>query len=119
MNNRSHASRAEKHQRKLDAGSLANRFPEVANIVVSMVYHQRGMKQTIARTVNFVPSSYALFSVDCLNKDCSEGGFDLTTVIVNMVRSHRGSTRGELACIGGPTENHSSIEYEVAIQYAQ
>ncbi len=117
MNSRSNASRTEKIQKRLDAGSLANHFPEVAGIVVSMTYSQRGMKQAMPRTVNFVPSSCALFSIDCLSKGCTDGGFDLTQIISGMVRDHRDSVKGELTCDGGPVQEHSSIEYEVAIQY--
>ncbi|HSW62948.1 MAG TPA: hypothetical protein VLH56_06545 [Dissulfurispiraceae bacterium] len=118
MNSRSNASRAEKIQRRLEAGSLANHFPDVSGIVVSMSYSQRGMKLAMPRTVNFVPSSYAIFSIDCLSKGCVDGGFDLTHVIAGMVRNRKESTKGELTCVGGPAQDHSSIAYEVAIQYA-
>jgi hypothetical protein len=118
MANRNNAAQAEKKQKRLDAGSLANHFPDVTGIVVNMSYKQLGMKQPMPRTVNFVPSSYALFSIDCLSKECTDGGFDLTRVISGMVGNHKESTKGELTCEGGPAHKHSHIEYEVTIQYA-
>lgn len=118
MTSRNNAAQAEKKLKRQEAGLMANHFPNVSGIVVSMLYRQFGMKQAMPRTVNFVPSSYAVFSIDCLSKDCTDGGFDLTTVISGMVRNHKGSIQGELTCEGGPTQNHSSIKYEVTIQYS-
>ena len=108
----------ERAQQKLDAGVVATHFPEVASIVVSMTYNQRGIARSLPRVVNFFPSSYAFFSVACLNKDCVGGGFDLTRIITSMIGSRREVTKGELSCEGnGPSAGHSAIVYEVAIQY--
>ncbi len=105
--------------RELDAGFVAAQFPEVAGIVISMMYNQRGIEKSLPRTVNFFPGSYAFFRVDCLNKDCVDGGFDLTQVITGMIRNRREAAKGELSCEGnGPSADHSAIVYEVAIQYA-
>jgi hypothetical protein len=119
MNSRKNAARVERQQRKVDAGFMVAQFPEVASIVVSMMYNQRGIQKSLPRVVNFFPGSYALFRIDCLNKECSEGGFDLTQVITGMVRSRREAAEGNLSCEGvGPSADHSTIAYEVAIQYA-
>jgi hypothetical protein len=60
-----------------------------------------------------------LFRVACLNKECVDGGFDLTQVITGMIRNRRGAAKGELCCEGNdPSAGHSTIVYEVAIQYA-
>jgi hypothetical protein len=118
MNNRQKQSvRAERKQQKLEAGFMSSLFPEVASINISMVYNQKGIKQSMPRTVNFFPASYAFFRVDCLSKECVEGGFDFTDIISSMVRSRKVSANGELGCGGGPVEDHSAIVYEVAIQY--
>ncbi|MEK7332375.1 MAG: hypothetical protein AAB017_03265 [Nitrospirota bacterium] len=120
MNSRKNVARAERLQRRVDAGFMAKQFPEVTSIVISMMYNQKGIQKSLPRTVNFFPSSYALFRVDCLSKDCADGGFDLTQVITAMVRNHREATKGELSCEGNsPSADHSAIAYEVAIQYAQ
>lgn len=122
MNNSVYAKRnsakAEMRQRKLDAGFVKDRFPEVEGIVVSMAYQQRGMQKSLNRVVNFFPDSSALFVVDCLNKDCVNGGFDLTRVITAMIRHRKEKAKGDLSCEGeGPSANHSTIAYEVAIKY--
>jgi hypothetical protein len=119
INSRKNAARMERQQRKIDAGFMVNKFPQVASIVISMMYSQRGIQKSLPRVVNFFPGSYALFRIDCLNKECIEGGFDLTQVITEMVRHGRKATKGDLSCEGdGPSADHSTIAYEVAIQYA-
>jgi hypothetical protein len=117
MNNKKNVTRTERMQQRLDAGSVADHFPEVASIDIRMTYNQKGIK-SLLRTFRFSPGSYAYFRVDCLSKDCVDGGFDLTQVITGMIRKRRESTKGELCCVGGnPAADHSAIVYEVAIQY--
>jgi hypothetical protein len=112
------AAREEKQQRKLDAGFMEAQFPEVAGIVISMIYNQRGIQKSMPRVVNFFPGSYALFRVDCLNKECVDGGFDLSQLITGMIRNHKEAAKGDLICEGNSTSaSHSTIAYEVAIQY--
>ena len=112
------AAREEKQQRKLDAGFVEAQFPEVAGIVVSMIYNQRGIQRSMPRVVNFFPGSYALFRIECLNKECVDGGFDLSQVITGMIRNHKEAAKGDLTCEGNSTSaNHSTIAYDVAIQY--
>jgi hypothetical protein len=117
-NSRKNATRTERKQQRIDAGLIAAQFPEVAQIVVSMIYNQKGIKQSLPRTVNFFPSSYALFRVDCLSKDCLDGGFDLTPVITSMIGKRKKASKGDLSCEGdGSSAGHSAIVYEIAIQY--
>lgn len=117
MNNRKNEARIERMQQRLEAGSVAQHFPEVGSIVINMTYNQRGTK-SILRTFNFSPSSYAFFRIDCLRKDCVDGGFDLTQVITAMIRTSRAVANGDLSCEGNDSSvNHSDIVYEVAIQY--
>ena len=105
-------------QERLDAGLVAARFPEVAAIVISMTYTQSEIAKSLPRLVNFFPSSYAVFRVDCLNKNCLHGGFDLDRIITAMIRHRREASKGQLSCRGeGPSTGHSEIVYEVVIRY--
>jgi hypothetical protein len=118
-NSRKNAARLERLKQRDDAGLVSANFPEVANIVISMSYNQIGLNKSMLRTVNFFPGSSAFFRVDCVNKDCVDGGFDLTRVISVMVKNHKETTIGKLSCEGnGPSAGHSAITYEVAIQYS-
>jgi len=118
-NSRKSAARTERLQQRVDAGFVSAHFPEVDSIVINMLYSQRGIQKSLPRIVNFFPGSYALFRIDCLNKDCVDGGFDLTEVITAMIQSRRGTAKGELSCVGnGSSTDHSAIVYEVTIQYS-
>lgn len=107
----------ERKQERVDAGFLSKYFPEVASIVISMMYKQKGARP-LQRTLNFSPDSYAFFKVTCLSDDCVDGGFDMTQIITTMIRNHSETSKGELGCSdNGPRPDHSNIVYEVAIQY--
>jgi len=121
MNNNKHTAMMEKRQeimrQKCEAGSVATRFPEVASIIMSMTYTQNGAR-SILRTFHFTPNSDAFFVVNCLRRDCVDGGFDLTKVITAMVRNRKVAAKGTLTCSGTDSSTgHSDIVYEVAIQY--
>ena len=104
-------------QQRREAGSIATHFPEVASIDMNMTYNQKGTK-SILRTFHFTPDSYAFFLINCLRKDCADGGFDLTEVITAMIRNRRVAEKGALSCKGTDSSvTHSDIVYEVAIQY--
>lgn len=117
MTNRKNATRAERKQQQIDAGLVETIFPGVSSIVINIKYSQKGLGQPMPRTVNFFPDSYAFFRVECLNKECVDGGFDFTGIINGMIGNRRTVTKGELDCNGGPVANHSNVAYEVAINY--
>lgn len=114
--------RAEKNkQQKLKAGLISERFPAVSDIVVQMTYYQNAANPILmSRTVNFWPSHHAYFNMDCMKKDCLDGGFDLTSVIVDMIKHRKKSCKGKLKCNGSvepPVSDHASIAYEISIIY--
>ncbi len=122
MNNnkasRKNAAKKEEMQERLKAGVLSANFPEVESIVISMMYSQREIAKSIPRTVHFCPGSYAFFRIGCLNKDCVDGGFDLSQVLTSMIRNRRNAAKGKLDCEGdGASAGHSAIDYEINIQY--
>jgi len=119
MNNKKNASRTERLQQRVLAGFVSTHFPEVKSIVISMMYSQSGIGKSLPRTVNFSPDSSAFFRIDCLNKDCVDGGFDLSQVLNSMIRNRREAAKGQLSCEGnGASADHSDIVYKVDIKYA-
>ena len=121
MNNNKHAAMMERkqeiEQQRREAGSIATHFPEVANIALHMTYNQRGSK-SILRNFQFSPDSYAFFKINCLRKDCVDGGFDLTQVITAMVHNRKTEAKGTIMCEGTDSStNHSDIIYTITIQY--
>jgi hypothetical protein len=111
-------AKAERKQQEAEAGIVSAHFPEVASVVVSMTYKQMGVLEPFQRTVNFFPSSYAIFMVNCLNEGCVGGGFDFSRIVTTMVRDLKSASRGKLRCKGcGPNADFSNVVYEIAIRY--
>ena len=110
-----------KRQNNLAAGLVCDRFPSVSDIVINMTYYQKGEKPILmVRTVNIVPTSYALFKMDCMIRGCDGGGFDLNTVVADMVKTHKKVKKGSIACHGNiesRDSDHARIEYETVIKY--
>ena len=118
MNNKKNAARTERLQQKVQAGFVSAHFPEVKSIVISMMYNQSGIGKSLPRIVNFSPDSSAFFRIDCLSKDCVDGGFDLSQVLNSMIRNRREAEKGQLSCEGnGASADHSGIAYKVVIKY--
>lgn len=108
-------------QRKMEAGLISERFPEVSDIIVQMTYYQNAVNPVLmSRTINFWPSHHAYFNMDCMKRDCIDGGFDLTDIIAGMIKNHKKSSRGKLCCNGSvipPADEHASVSYEITIKY--
>jgi hypothetical protein len=110
-----------KKQVNIAAGLVSDRFPAVSGIVIHMTYYRKAaIPVLMERTINIYPASYAYFKMDCMIKSCDGGGFDLTSIVANMVKTHTKVRKGALVCHGNvdaiPSE-HASITYETVIQY--
>lgn len=116
-NKEKNAAKEYRQQQKIDSGLMLELFPEVKSIVINMQYTQKGLRDTMPRTVNFYPGSYAFFRVGCLSKECAEGGFDFTNILIKMIKDRAMVSNGEISCKGGRAESHSSINYVIAIHY--
>lgn len=110
-------------QRKLSAGLISECFPEVSEIIMRMTYYQKATNSIMMfRTVNFWPSHHAYFNMDCMIKDCNDGGFDLTSVITKMIQNHKKFAKGKLLCNGNIdalTSEHASIAYQITVKYSE
>jgi hypothetical protein len=108
-------------QLRLASGLVSERFPEVSDIVIHMTYYHKGVNPILmVRTVNFFPSGFAYFNMDCMIRGCVDGGFDLTSVISDMIKNHKRLRKGKLICNGKNDDlasDHASIDYEIRIQY--
>lgn len=83
-----------------------------------MTYTQKGLGRPLQRTLNFSPGSNSYFVVECLDKTCLDGGFDLSRVIKEMVRNKKRTSNGKLRCGNRKTADyHSAIDYKIAIKY--
>jgi hypothetical protein len=101
---------------------LSDRFPVVSGIVFHMTYYQKEAANSVLmlRTVNFYPNSDSNFHMQCMIKDCEEGGFDLSKTVANMVKRKKKAAKGNMLCSGkneALSLDHASISYEIAIKY--
>ncbi|MGE5894466.1 MAG: hypothetical protein ACM34I_10460 [bacterium] len=122
MNRQDSLAKAElSKSKKTAAGLIADRFPGVADMVIHMTYyHEAANPVLMERTINVFPTSFAYFQMECMNRDCTNGGFDLTSVIRNMVKNRKKTHKGTLACKGDNkvlSPEHASISYEITIRY--
>jgi hypothetical protein len=108
-------------QANIAAGSVADRFPTVSGIVIHMQYYRKAeIPLLMVRTLNISPASYAVFKMNCMIKSCDGGGFDLTSVVTNMVKTKTKVKKGVIACHGtidALSSKHATIEYETVIRY--
>jgi hypothetical protein len=106
-------------QKRLAERLISERYPKVSSIIIHMQYNH---KVHMIRTVNFFPSSHAYFFMDCLIKDCSNGGFEFAPMIAGMIKKRKKSGNGKCACKGKNSSNVKcdvSIAYEISIKYSR
>ena len=110
-----------KKQVNIAAGLVSDRFPTVSGMVIQMTYYRKAaIPVLMVRTVNISPASYAYFKMDCMIKSCDGGGFDMTSIVANMVKTHKKIKKGSIICHGTIetlTSEHASIAYETVIKY--
>lgn len=108
-------------QKKIAAGLVSDCFPEVSGMVIVMTYFREGLNPVLMlRTVNVFPTAYAYFNMDCMINGCTDGGFDLSPVIKEMVEKHNKLKKGTLFCNGKSAElasDHAHIDYEITIKF--
>ncbi|MBC5825805.1 MAG: hypothetical protein GIW99_01950 [Candidatus Eremiobacteraeota bacterium] len=70
------------------------------------------------------PQFSADFSFDCCNKECVEGGHDITDEVADAIRHKRPTVSGERVCEGwqneervGSTRCHCLLRYTARIAY--
>jgi hypothetical protein len=108
-------------QKKIAAGLVSDCFPEVSGMVIVMTYFREGLNPVLMlRTVNVFPTAYAYFNMDCMINGCTDGGFDLSPVIKEMVEKHNKLKKGTLSCKGKSADlasDHAHIDYEITIKF--
>ncbi len=108
-------------QQRISSGLVSERFPGVSGIVLSMTYFRKGLNPVLmVRTVTILPGTHAYFNMACMISGCTGGGFDLTSVITEMVKKHQKLRKGTLVCSGKIADlksDHANIAYEISITF--
>lgn len=115
--------REQRAQMDIEAGLVSENFPNVSKITLVLTYYHVGaIPVLMVRTINFLPHSAANFKMDCAIPGCQGGGFDLTKIIASVVKGHKKTLTGNLACEGknesfDADNNHASVDYEIIVEY--
>lgn len=112
------AAKAEKKQQRIDAGLLSELYPKVSKITINMLYSQTGALEPLSRIVNYFPGSTAIFKVNCLCSECTEGFFDFTKILGTMVKARKTTLKGLISCETCSAPECSDVAYTIHINYA-
>jgi hypothetical protein len=97
--------------------TLAQRHPKVAEIGVSLQFTLPGGKpHSSPHRRLFMPDMQAFFDMQCPDRDCSNGGFDLETAIDAAVRSKSRESRGHIECKGKRNREACGIALDYSVE---
>jgi len=92
----------EEKERIKASTTLAEKFPDLKSLSATLTYFApNGATQhsEIKCTFN-LDYAKSLFLVDCPNKECIGGNFDLSSELAQAVDQHRQTATGEIRCQG-------------------
>jgi hypothetical protein len=113
-------ARIERIRLRTESGLVSEHFPGVSHLLVRMIYRNKATPLLMIRTVNFASSDNAYFNMACMDRDCMNGGFDLTQEIDDLVKTHKDSAQGRMHCNGldkVPASCSAMIDYVISISY--
>ncbi|MDE2148999.1 MAG: hypothetical protein KGJ55_03995 [Gammaproteobacteria bacterium] len=99
--------------------TLAEQFPGVDEVSVELRFMlPGGQPHSSPHKRIFLPDMQAFFGIQCPDRDCSGGGFDLGSAIKAAARSKRRGASGSLQCQGVKAGDPCSVSlnYSVAIR---
>lgn len=109
----------------LDGRLISEVYPEVKQIVVEYAVEHRSAfgigKNT--RTETWAPSHKCVFEVDCLNRECTCGYFNLKEEVRSMICGKETERTGNTNCKGSEAPDHlyqscgGSLKYKITIHY--
>lgn len=99
--------------------TVGRRYSRVAEIGISLQFTlPDGKPHSSPHRRLFTPDMQAFFDVQCTDRDCSDGGFDLSLAVDSAVRSDRHEVAGHLRCRGTRSRQECGIalDYAVSVQ---
>lgn len=108
-----------------EAASLRERFPQVGQLVVNMSFADvRRIGSYSAQMRSFSGSAKAFFAIACPRTLCLDGGFDLDSVVLELLEAGKTTSTGTLECPGwvDPTRSERArcllhVQYRVQVLY--
>jgi len=84
-----------------EAQSLRERFPKVEQLVVDMAFtDSKGMGRYSAQMRSFSAPAKAFFAIACPRTLCLDGGFDLDSIVLDLLGGGDTVSKGTLECHG-------------------
>lgn len=99
--------------------TLSQRHPKVAEIGISLQFTLPDDKaHSSPHRRLFMPDMQAFFDVQCPDRDCSDGGFDLNDAVDTAVRGRSRESSGRLQCKGTRSRQRCGIalDYVVTVE---
>lgn len=104
---------------------ISSVFPTVDKIEIEYeVEHRSAFGESREERVStHMPGMIAIFLIDCLNRECTSGIFDLKSDIYSMVRESKSVFEGEQKCSGSEAPDHmyqscsGHLKYKITIEY--
>lgn len=110
---------------RYDHRLISSVFPTVDKIEIKYeVEHRSAFGERREEHVSIhMPDMIATFLIDCLNRECTSGIFDLKSNIYSMVRESKSILEGEQKCSGSEAPDHmyqncsGYLKYKITIEY--
>ena len=108
-----------------DNRQIKDVHPEVASIAITYTVEHRsafGIARD-ERTMTLLSDHTNNYEVDCLNRECTTGYFDLKSEVWDMIRSKATERIGSMRCKGSEAPDHmyqscgGTLEYTIRISY--
>lgn len=120
----------EEQKRKLrmalyDHRRISEAYPDIEQIQIAYEVEHRsafGISKE-NHTATYKPDHTNNFMIDCLNRECTTGFFDLKSEIWSMMRTKKAELSGEMRCKGSEAPDHmyqscdGSLKYTIIITY--
>lgn len=92
----------QRQQREDEAPRLHEEFPSLESLKLEMSYRRGDTNADEATHVRQVVLGRApsLFVVPCANRDCKDGGHDITQEVIRGLRGSRERFEGKMSCNG-------------------
>jgi hypothetical protein len=113
-------------QRVSDSPCLEDKFPQLKSLSLDLGHYDADSASRVSQlkyTVN-LKHARALFRIDCANRDCVRGDFDLSDDITRAVAERRGAVTGEVCCQGWRSKTtidsvrcNNVLRYKLNLEY--
>ena len=104
--------RVQEGQRVEDSQTLAQKFPELNSLSVTVAHFRPGDVQVGAMKLTYNPEhAKSVLRVDCANPECVEGDYDLTAELAKAISARRKTVSGEVICQGWRSKTELGVAH--------